>query len=68
MKRSQWLIVAMICLVATAASAQSYPNKPVRLIVPFGPGSGSDIVARRLGAYLQRTWKQPVVIDNRPGA
>ena len=68
MKRLQWLIVAMICLVANAASAQSYPNKPVRLIVPFGPGSGSDIVARRLGAYLQKTWKQQVVIDNRPGA
>jgi tripartite-type tricarboxylate transporter receptor subunit TctC len=51
-----------------AVSAQSYPSQSIRLIVPFGPGSGSDIVARRLGSYLQERWKQPVIIDNRPGA
>ncbi len=53
---------------ATSALAQSYPNQPIKLIVPFGPGSGSDIVARRLGNYLQARWKQPVIIENRPGA
>ena len=54
--------------MTAAAHAQSYPAKSVKLIVPFGPGSGSDIVARRLGLYLQEHWKQSVVIDNRPGA
>lgn len=40
----------------------------MKIIVPFGPGSGSDIVARRLAGFLQERWKQPVIIDNRPGA
>jgi tripartite-type tricarboxylate transporter receptor subunit TctC len=57
-----------LSIMAISAHAQTYPSKPIKLIVPFGPGSGSDIVARRLGLYLQEHWKQSVVIDNRPGA
>ena len=61
-------LLVSLAIAAGATRAQSYPSQPIRLIVPFGPGSGSDIVARRLGLYLQDRWKQPVVIDNRPGA
>ena len=62
------LLVAWLSITAGVAWPQIYPNQPVKIIVPFGPGSGSDIVARRLGIYLQERWKQPVVIENRPGA
>lgn len=62
------VLLAGLCLAGAVASAQTYPTRPVKLIVPFGPGSGSDIVARELGNYLQEHWKQPVVVDNRPGA
>ncbi|MFN0041153.1 MAG: Bug family tripartite tricarboxylate transporter substrate binding protein [Burkholderiales bacterium] len=64
----KWLGMAGLCIAMASVFAEPYPAKPVRLIVPFGPGSGSDIVARRLANYLQERWKQPVVIDNRPGA
>jgi tripartite-type tricarboxylate transporter receptor subunit TctC len=68
MQRLKWLGLAALLIAALPVLAQSYPSQPVRIIVPFGPGSGSDIVARKLGSYLQERWKQPVIIDNRPGA
>jgi tripartite-type tricarboxylate transporter receptor subunit TctC len=50
------------------ASAQSFPQKLVRLVVPYSAGGASDLVARRVGEGLARIWKQPVVIENRAGA
>lgn len=66
MKRS---IGAVLLATATiVASAQDYPNRPVRVIIPFPPGAGTDIVGRAVAQALSDAWKQSVVVDNRPGA
>jgi tripartite-type tricarboxylate transporter receptor subunit TctC len=56
-----------ICL-AGAALAQDFPSRTVRLVVPYTPGTGADILARLLGARLAETWKVGVVTENKPGA
>lgn len=53
---------------AVAAYAQAYPSRRISLIVPFTPGGSTDILARALGQALTEVWKQPVTIDNKPGA
>ena len=58
----------LFALVATGAAAQSWPQKPVRFIVPFPPGGATDISARLLGEKLTQIWGQTVVIENRGGA
>src|SRR5574339_174020 len=50
------------------ASAQNYPSKPVRVVIPISAGSGLDIVGRSVSQKLSQVWGQPLVIDNRPGA
>jgi len=60
--------MAIGLLVAASAGAQSWPQKPVRFIVPFPPGGATDISARLLGQELQDMWGQTVVIENRGGA
>ena len=62
------LATAVLALGSVTAYAQSWPSKPVRIIVPFPPGGTTDIVARSLGAELQKMWQQPVVVENRAGA
>ena len=65
----RWIVAALVAAVfAGGAAAQSWPTKPVRVIVPFTAGSATDILARTFGQKLQEMWGQPVVIENRPGA
>ena len=65
MKRAIAVLLALLC---GHAAAQSFPTKPVRLIISFTPGSSTDIIGRAVAAKLQEMWGQPVVAENRPGA
>jgi len=62
------LLLCFALLAATVCHAQSWPQKPVRVIVPFAPGGASDLMPRLVGEKLSSMWGQPVLIENRPGA
>jgi tripartite-type tricarboxylate transporter receptor subunit TctC len=62
------IIVAVMLALAGGSHGQTYPNKPIRMIVPFSPGGTSDTLARILGQKLTEVWAQQVVVDFRPGA
>lgn len=66
MKRVGAILLA--CTLATGAMAEAWPEKPVRVVVPAPAGSSLDVIARTIGQRLSLRWKQPVVVDNKPGA
>ena len=73
MKSTVFCASALVALVAGAATAahgqqQKFPSKPIRMIVPFGAGSQTDILARMIGQKMNENWGQQVVVDNRPSA
>lgn len=61
-------LVALLAVASVAAVSQTFPSKPVRIVVPQTPGGASDALARIMGQKLSEKWGQPVVIDNRAGA
>src|SRR3954469_9281182 len=63
----RWLLIVATC-AATAAGAQSYPVRPIRIIVPGSAGSANDFTARAIAQRLTEAWGQQIVIDNRTGA
>lgn len=67
----QWvrlLFAGLFLLVTASVHAQGFPNKPIRIVVPFGPGGSGDITARAFGQYLEAQFKQSVIVENKAGA
>ena len=60
-------LLLLLVFISGSASAQQWPSKPIRYIVPFPPGAFNDTLARTLAAELPKTLGQPVIVDNRPG-
>lgn len=67
MKKFLMVAAALACAVASNAQAQTFPDKPVRVILPFPTGTGPDTVMRMMGVRLAKLWGQQVVVENRPG-
>ncbi|MBX3662741.1 MAG: tripartite tricarboxylate transporter substrate binding protein [Burkholderiales bacterium] len=68
MKQTRLILMTAALLASTTAVAQDFPNKPVRIIVPFSAGGATDIVTRVVSQKLTETWGQSIVVDNRAGA
>src|SRR5712692_2621976 len=68
MKCAFALFAVLACALLSAAYAQPYPAKPIRLIVPYAAGGTSDILARQIAPKLNEAWGQPVIVENKPGA
>ena len=64
---AKWLLL-FLAFFASSAWSQGFPNKPIRIVVPFTPGGGNDVFARTFGQKLQERLGQPVVVENKPGA
>ena len=62
------ILLAVLLSVAGVAHGQEYPTKTIKMIIPLTPGSGADIAGRIVAARMSEHWKQPVIIENRPGA
>ena len=68
MRPMHLLVAAALCAASGIAQAQNYPTKPVRIIVPFPPGGGSDYIARLIAPPLTKVFGQQFLVENRPGA
>jgi tripartite-type tricarboxylate transporter receptor subunit TctC len=64
---NRFLLTALAAMYCSAAQAQAWPTKPIRLLVPFAPGGSSSIVARSVAIEMEKGLGQPIIIDNRPG-
>jgi tripartite-type tricarboxylate transporter receptor subunit TctC len=64
---TRFFVAALAALLTQAAQAQSWPTKPIRLVVPFAPGGSSSIVARSVAVEMEKGLGQPIIIDNKPG-
>ena len=62
------VLLALACATSSVASAQTYPNKPIRIVVGFAPGGPADVMARLIGQRMTSILGQSIVVDNRPGA
>ena len=62
------LFLGALFLAAGTAHAQTYPERPIKIVVPFGPGGATDVLARTMGQKFAEAWGQPVVVENRTGA
>src|SRR5258708_5468647 len=62
------MLVIIACLFAAVANAQDYPARPLKLVVPIGPGGGTDILGRHMAQKMSERLRQGVVVENRPGA
>jgi tripartite-type tricarboxylate transporter receptor subunit TctC len=63
----RWIVAAAAALASFIAAAQTFPDRPLKIIVPLPPGGSPDTIARLLATNLQATWNQPVVVENRTG-
>jgi tripartite-type tricarboxylate transporter receptor subunit TctC len=61
------LASVLLVVVGTAAAQQDYPSKPIRIVVPYASGGGTDLITRVIGQRMSESWAQQVVVDNRPG-
>ena len=62
------IVLATACLASASAFSQDYPNRPIKVVVPYPAGGGSDVITRLASEKMQELLKQPVIIDNKPGA
>ncbi|MEO7762335.1 MAG: tripartite tricarboxylate transporter substrate-binding protein, partial [Casimicrobiaceae bacterium] len=65
---SQFCLVCLSFLAASTLNAQTWPSKPIHVVVPFAPGGPADLLPRLIGPKLTEAWGQPVIVDNKPGA